>query len=183
MRTHRTRTALTGLAAAAVLGLAGCGGDDADTALPGTGDTGAGEDTTGEDALETLEPDDELVEPPVFAGGYGPDFVSDVDQYAQQQVQLDGQVTEVIQPGFFAMTAPDDPSVAPLLVVDTEAGSTGSLDPGTPVQVTGTLEEGFDVPTVESDQGVDLDDALFEPYAGQPFVVTDSVAVQEGATG
>ncbi|MGY1709211.1 hypothetical protein ACI8AC_06825 [Geodermatophilus sp. SYSU D00758] len=175
MRTHRTRTALTGLAAAVVLGLSGCGDDEP----VATGPQETADDTVAatEDPVdEEIEPGGELTEP-AFEGDYTEDFIDRAGGYTGEQVTLRGTVGEVLQPGLFTLTSTEDTSAAPILVIGIEAPE--SIDAGTPAQVTGTLMEGFEVTDVEDQQGVDLDDPLFEQYSGQPYLNADSVELQE----
>lgn len=49
--------------------------------------------------------------------------------------------------------------------------------------MTGTVQQAFDVATVEEDLGADLDDTLFEDYGSEPYVVADGVGVLENAEG
>ncbi len=158
-KTHarRLRTAVATGVAAAALGLAGCGED------PGTVD------------VPEVGPGSELAEP-AFEGQFGEDFLADVDGFTGRQVTVSGEVAEVLQPQVFALTSASD-AVEPILVVGGEVP--GSLEAGTPVQVSGSLEQGFDVVDVEDRVGFDLDDPLFEQYSGAPFLIAGTVQVQE----
>ena len=54
-----------------------------------------------------------------------------------------------------------------LLAVDKE---TTSLTPGSPVQVTGTLQPTFDTNQAQTFTGGNLDQAAFTAYNGKPYV-------------
>jgi hypothetical protein len=63
--------------------------------------------------------------------------------------------------------------VEPLLVVGAE--ETAELEPDLAVAVTGTVQQAFDLPRVEEDLGVDLNDELFEQWDGEPYIVAETV--------
>lgn len=47
------------------------------------------------------------------------------------------------------------------------------------VQVTGTVQEGFDVAGVEQELGVDLEDEAFTEFEGEPYIMATSGEVIE----
>ncbi|WNV77665.1 hypothetical protein [Geodermatophilus sp. DSM 44513] len=164
-RSRTARATVATVAAFATVGLAACG----DTAG----------DEAGADVEEVTEDDAAAAGP--YDGAYDSAFYGDVTSYVDEQVTLSADVNEVITPEAFTIAGADDTTVEPLLVV----GATGDdqLSPETTVEVTGTVMEGFTVTDVEQDLGIDLDDALFEEYADENYVVADSVEVLQNAQG
>lgn len=166
--TGRTRvsTAVVACAAFSVVGLTACGSDSA-----GTG--------TGADVEDVTE--DDIASPGPFDGAYDADLYDEVDSYVGEEVTLSADVNEVLSSGAFTIAGTDDTTVEALMVV----GATGDIDPApeTTVEVTGTVQQAFDVATVEEDLGADLDDTLFEDYGSEPYVVADGVGVLENAEG
>ncbi|TFV63485.1 hypothetical protein E4P41_04305 [Geodermatophilus sp. DF01-2] len=122
-------------------------------------------------------PGDELVEP-VFDGLYDEGFLADIDAYLDREVVLSGEVADVLSETAFAMTAAGNPAVEPIVVVTPDP--VPAVEPGAPVRVAGTLEAAFQILAVEEEQGIELEDPLFEEYAGSPFLLADTVEVTSG---
>jgi hypothetical protein len=111
------------------------------------------------------------------------EIVEDPQRYYGRTTTVDGAVGQVIEPRAFVMvegqTAQDGaPSAAELaeggvLVVRTggPAPDVAELDN---VRATGTLQE-FDITAFEQQQGVELDEALYEGYGGEPVLVAAGV--------
>lgn len=111
------------------------------------------------------------------------EIVEDPQRYYGRTTTVDGAVGQVIEPRAFVMvegqTAQDGaPSAAELaeggvLVVRTggPAPDVAELDS---VRATGTLQE-FDITAFEQQQGVELDDALYEGYRNEPVLVAAEI--------
>lgn len=160
---------------AAGAALAGCGAPESET-NPEMGTSVVS---------EIPEPTPDLLEAgpaEPYTGPYDADFAAQIGTYAETgeitdyegvEVTLTGEVHEVINPAAVAITDPQDPSVAPLLVVLEDADDT--LAEGDPVEVTGTVHAAYGVPSVEEDIGVPPDDDVLAHYDGEPFVWSTAV--------
>ncbi|WP_432496570.1 hypothetical protein [Kineococcus auxinigenes] len=157
------RTAAAGVVCFAALGLTACG----DTA-------GEEEGTTVEDVQEA---DDEALEGEAAAtpydGAYDGTFYDDVNTYVGQEVTVSAQIDRIVSPNAFVIAGTADTTVDPMLVVG--ASEVSGLTEGTLVEVTGTVHEAFDLPQVEEDTGVDLEDDLFNDYDAEPYITATSV--------
>lgn len=161
--TRRSLTVRTGMAAVAAfsaLGLAACGGDTAGT-------------EAGADVADVVE--EEPLEEGPFEGPYDTAFYEDMDSYVGQGVVLSADVNDVITPSAFTIAGTDDTAVEALLVVG--ATENNELAPETTVEVTGTVQQAFVLTEVEDELGIDLDDALFEEWEQEPYVMADDVEV------
>ncbi|MFC4903016.1 hypothetical protein [Kocuria oceani] len=166
MRAHSTRTTRTlaaGLFAVAGLGLAGCGSEGPET----------GADVEDVTDGEVVESSAAATEDPgamalAYEGDYNQDFYDEVTTYTGQQVTLSAEVSETISPDTFAIAG----AVDPLLIVEEQ--EIPPLDDGQVVQVTGTVQEGFDVAGVEQELGVDLEDEAFTEFEGEPYIMATS---------
>ncbi|WP_162460026.1 hypothetical protein, partial [Kocuria sediminis] len=156
--------------AAAGLALAGCG-----TEGPETGTDV--EDVTDGEVVEspTTSTDGATETDGAFAyeGEYNQDFYDQSTTYVGQQVTLSAEVSETLSPDAFAIAG----AVDPLLIIEEQ--EIPSLDEGQVVQVTGTVQEGFNVTTVEEDLGIDLDDAVFADYEGDPYIQATRAEILE----
>ena len=131
--------------------------------------------------------------PTMEGAAVGPaDIVEDPQRYYGRTTTVDGAVGQVIEPRAFVMVegqkARDGaPSAAELAEGGVLVVRTGGPAPNVTeldnVRVTGTLQE-FDVTAFEQQQGVELDDALYGGYQGEPVLVAAEVlpAQNEGAT-
>jgi len=159
------------LAAAAVAGVIAFSG----VGLAACGDTAG--DETGTSVEDIQEGDAPATSPTTAAGTYDGvydnTFHDGVNDYLGQTVTVSADVNEVVDGNTFTIAGTDDTSVDPLLV--TGAKSTSDLEPDLTVKVTGTVQEAFDLATVEDDLGVDLDDDLYDDWDGKPYIVASSV--------
>ncbi|MFZ0119515.1 MAG: hypothetical protein WBR33_23725 [Pseudonocardiaceae bacterium] len=89
--------------------------------------------------------------------------------YAGKQVTVSGTIAQVIGPHAVTIAATGDNAnnSQTLLAV---AKENLPLTPGSPVQVTGTLQPTFDANQAETFTGSNLDPAAFAPYNGKPYV-------------
>jgi hypothetical protein len=164
------------LAAATVIAvglpLAGCGTTDPATSTAGA--TAAGTASTAQPLREAP--------PAPYDGPYDAAFAEDVGTYPQtgeigvhegMEVTLTAEIGEVASPIAVAITDPQDPSVAPLLVVLENADTT--LRAGDPVKVTGTVHAAYNVPAVEENLGEAPDADVLAHYDGQPYIEATQV--------
>lgn len=162
--TSRTRR-LAGAVVAAGIGtgvLVGCGG----TAGP---ETGASVDEIQEEA-EAVDPGVGM-EPDVGADAGTAD---DVNRYVGQQVTVSAEVNEIVSPSAFTIAGTAGSGGADeLLIVANQPGTL--VEEESVVAVTGTVREGFDIAAVEAEYGFDDDDALYSTFAGQLYIVADSI--------
>lgn len=105
----------------------------------------------------------------VYVGPYDQAFIDDLGTYAAQEVTVTGAVEETLTPDAFTVGA----DVDPLLVIETQE-SIPPVDVGQEVEVTGTVEEIFEIVAVEEEFGIDLDDELFVAYESRPYLVASS---------
>ncbi len=159
-RTTTSRTAAAVLAAATALGVAACG------------DNESGADSEDVPAYEALEGSR-------YEGRYEAGFLESIDDYAGEEVTLDAAVEEVVGPDAFTISGTGDTYVEALLVVGAEQAD--ELTAEALVEITGTVRDGFGITDVEDELGVDLDDAVFEGFEGEPYLVADGVEVLEDA--
>lgn len=86
--------------------------------------------------------------------------------YAGKQVTVTGTVAQVVGPQAVTIAATGN-NAQTLLAV---AKENLPLTPGSPVQVTGTLQPTFDANQAVTFTGSNLDPAAFTPYNGKPYV-------------
>lgn len=139
--------------AVSALGLTACGGDD--TAGPETGTD-----------VEDIQEEDVAAGP--YDGVYDSAFYEDIESYEGEEVTVSADVNEIISSTSFTIAGTEDTDVESLLVVS--ATEVSGLEPDLTVAVTGTVQKAFDLPTVEEDLGVDLDDPLYEAYDQEPYI-------------
>ncbi|WP_162144856.1 hypothetical protein [Arthrobacter castelli] len=113
-----------------------------------------------------------------FSGVYSQQFHDDIDGYTGQEVTLTSQVRDNITPMFFAIGGTDDSGTdvtgdALLVVHDGEVVVTD----GAAVEVTGTVQESFDVSAVEEELGTELNLSALENWEGAAYVDADDVQV------
>ncbi|MCW4386149.1 hypothetical protein OH146_10230 [Salinibacterium sp. SYSU T00001] len=169
---RENRNWLTTLAIAGVLpltaaGLAGCSTDP--------------EEATDENVVEESEGNldetqDDLDVGGPYNGPYDDDFTEDYETYVGEEVTLTANVDTVISPESFTISGVESTTVEPLLVVhDGEV----TLEQGESVEVSGTVEEAFDLPTVEEDMELDLDDEDYADYDADNYIEATSVEMTD----
>jgi hypothetical protein len=164
---HTTRTAAAALVAAAGLGLTGCA-----TEGPETG-TDVADVTEGEVLESSPAPENTPTTGDPFTGAYDQDFYDERETYVGQEVTLSAEVNDVLDDDAFVIAGTADTTVDPLLVlynmdeIDVEEGQV--------VEVTGTVQEAFDLPTIEDETQKDLEDDLYQDYDQQPYLEATDV--------
>lgn len=156
-----------------VLGVAGCNS----TSGPETGTDV--EDIVEEEELideeDVAEEADPALEP--YDGAYDQDFYDDAESYVGQEVTVSADVTETLSDDTFVIAGGPDTTVDPLLIVENQ--EIPPLDVGQAVKLTGTVKQAFDVAVAEEELGIDLEDELYEDYAGDPYLSVTSAEVLE----
>lgn len=155
------RLALAGALSFTALGVASCGTEGPET----------GADV--EDVQEAPEETETNNAANPFDGPYDQGFLDDVDVREGQEVTVSANVNEIITPEAFTIAGTEDTTVDPLLVLHKNAEP--ELKPDLTVKVTGTVQVAFDLPAVEKDLDVDLDDALFEDWDGKPYLQASEI--------
>lgn len=166
-----TRAMAAGIVAVAGLGLAGC-----NTEGPEEG-TDVEDVSEGEVLESSPAPDNNPTAGDTFIGNYDQDFYDESETYAGQEVTLSAEVTETLSTDTFVIAGASGTAVDPLLIVEEQ--EIPPLDDGQVVQVTGTVQEGFDVAGVEQELGVDLEDEAFTEFEGEPYIMATSGEVIE----
>lgn len=155
MTTHYRRSAGAAaavLAAVTGLGLAGCGAEEPPADAPAEASADAPAAAV------------------AFAGPYDQAFVDEQVTYVDEEITLSAEVETVLDDDGFVLDGPGTESL--LVVYDMDLTD---IEEGRTVEVTGALEQAFDLPTVEEDVQQDLENELFEDYDQQPFLVATDV--------
>jgi hypothetical protein len=186
LKRHRTATTIAGALAAPVLLLSAC----SDTAGEETGasvediqedaDAGVAEEPLAEEpAAEEPLAEEGVAEEPLAEEGVaegdalGFDEVgADTESFVGQEVTVSAEVNEQLSENAFTI-AGEDSALEPLLVVSATGPMT--IVEGDAVQVSGTVMQAFDLPTVEQELGVDLQDDLFTEFEQQPYIQASAV--------
>jgi ketosteroid isomerase-like protein len=101
--------------------------------------------------------------------------LDDPAQFYGQTVTVEGNVTELLNERMVRLTDDDLIAADSLLVLHSVDDSLGvGMDQNARVQVTGMVEP-FVLADVESQFGIDLDDALFVGFENQPVLIADSI--------
>lgn len=158
---HRSRLIRALVAGAAALslavlslgGLAGCAGMGEDESPV---DFGEQEATLGEERLS-------------YDGDYSNDFVRDLNDFADQEVALTGEVHRVVSSDAFTLGGE---SVDELLVINAQRTD---VRKGDEVRVVGKLHRGLDRQAVESDLGRSLDAVALARWDAEPYLKAERV--------
>jgi hypothetical protein len=201
LKTSRVRgMILAGITSAALL-LGACGSTaPADTgSAPGASDTAPSTGDTTTDAMPTTTAGDTTTEamPTTTAGDTAAtapipgdttqaagevtiaELVANPSAYAGQTVTVMSTPRELVGDRAFRLndSATAMASAADnLLVIDAMSGNVSDTMLDQPIKVTGVVTT-LDVPTLEQQLGVDLDDSLFSDYANRPVLVATSVEI------
>lgn len=170
-----TRTFATGVLAAAGLALAGC-----NTAGPEEG-TDVEDVTEGEVLESSPAPQDgetgDVAPVTAYNGAYTQEFYDQSETYAGQEVTVSAEVTETLSTDTFVIAGAEGTAVEPLLIVEEQ--EIQAFDTGEVVQVTGTVQQDFDVAGAEEELGIDLEDELYADYVGEPYLMATSGEILE----
>lgn len=152
----------------AALGLAGC--NSTSGSEQGADVEDVAEENVEEENVAADEPADvELA----YDGVYDQAFYDDFDSYVGEKVTVSANVDEVVSNKSFTIAGTDDTSVEEVLVLHEKKLS--EINEGLTVKVTGKVMESFDVPTVEEEMNVDLDDESFEDWDGEHYIKATNV--------
>lgn len=124
----------------------------------------------GADVADVVE-DDNVAAP--YNGAFDSEFQDAYTSYIGEEVTVSADVNEIVSNTSFTIAGTDDTTVEALLVV-TQEEVTG-IEPGMAVAVTGTVMESFDLPTVEDDAGLDLEEDAHADYDGENYIVASEV--------
>lgn len=144
--------------------------------LAGCATSGSEEGADVEDVVEENEPlEDEVLEdeagPYAYDGIYDETFYDEYENYLGEEVTVSADVNEIVSDESFTIAGGFETTVEALLIV----GATADVEEGESVKVTGIVRQAFDLPTVESDMGLDLDDDLYMDWDGQNYIEASSV--------
>ncbi|MFI7481310.1 hypothetical protein ACH9EU_02725 [Kocuria sp. M1R5S2] len=161
----RARKLVGALAVAAAAGVStGCGAGNTPEPAPETESSPAQtEQTPGEQATVA------------YTGPYDEDFRTNVASYAGQQVNLTGEIADLV-PSRSAMvlTDPDNPDLDPLLVSAQYAFP--DAEEGAVVEITGTLQTNFQARVDQDD--VDNEAGFYDRHIGQPYLDQASLGAE-----
>lgn len=160
------KSAIIALLPTAVLGVAGCGEQSVYEAGVDLEDPDAGFLAGDEESDNSLDsgPYDEV---------YDQSFWDELTIYFGEQVTLSAQVKEPLEARAFTIAGMDDTTVNPLLVI--HQGEVQQVEPGQALIVNGTVHEYLDIEAVEEELGVDLDDAVYEDWENDPYLLATSI--------
>jgi DNA/RNA endonuclease YhcR with UshA esterase domain len=94
------------------------------------------------------------------------DVLNTTRSYTGQQVTITGTIAQIVSPHAITV-APTGDNAQTLLTLDKE---TMPLTPGSPVQITGTLQPTFDTNQAITFTGSNLNPAAFTPFTGKPYI-------------
>ncbi|MFI7585363.1 hypothetical protein ACH9DO_16460 [Kocuria sp. M1N1S27] len=150
----------------------------------GCGTSGPEEGTTVEDVAEGEG--GEVAEEPAaeepagegemaYDGVYDSAFYDDSESLVGEEVTVSAEVGSIVEPASsFTIAGTDDTTVEPLLIVH-DQGEMPELEEGLTVGVTGTVQDAFEIVTVEEELGVDLDDTLYADWEGERYIQANQV--------
>jgi DNA/RNA endonuclease YhcR with UshA esterase domain len=98
------------------------------------------------------------------------DVLNNTQSYASQQVTITGTIAQIVSPHAITVAPTGNNNgnnAQTLLALDKE---TMPLTPGSPVQITGTLQPTFDPNQAITFIGSNIDPAAFTPFNGKPYV-------------
>ncbi len=156
-------TALVALLALTGAVLSGCGPDMS----PQRG--------SGAEQLEIRDAEDVEELEDVYVGPLDQAFYEDIESYDLQVVTLVAEVSEVLAPRAFTVTAPEDPDVGPLPVVCVRGAGEVDLNPGASLLMAATPMRDLEPGEVADDLGLDVDADELEEWEGQTFLVATTV--------
>ncbi|WP_246199670.1 hypothetical protein [Arthrobacter zhaoguopingii] len=158
---HRARAALLASLALSTLSITACG-----TQEPGAA-------PQGQKSQPTLGTAPAPGGAPPYDGAYDQTFSDNFARYDGERVTVSAEVNEIISPAAFTIAGTEDTLADELLIV--HAAEESDLLEGLTVSVTGTVHTSFDVQDAETDLGVDLNEALYRGWNGQPYIEASAV--------
>lgn len=164
------RLMVAGIFAIAGLGLTGC-----NTEGPEEGTDV--EDISEGDVAQTPSATEETDVITGYEGPYDEAFAGEVEAYVGEEVTVSAEVTGTLSDSTFVIAGDVGTTVDPLLIVEEQ--EIPPLDEGQVVQLTGTVEEGFDVVDAEESLGIELEDELYADYVGEPYIAATSGEILE----
>ena len=166
-----TRMAAAGIISLGAFGMVGCdtAGNEAGTDVEDVQEEGDNPDVTG----QATDAAGEDVRTPLFVGPYDQAFNDEADIYVGEVVTVSANVNEIVTPMSFTIAGTDETTVDPLLIV--HDGQMTDLSEGTAVEVTGTYQEAFDLPTVEENMDLDLEDDGFADHDKEPYIEATNI--------
>lgn len=167
-----TRVMAAGIFAVAGLGLAGCNTEGPEQ---GTDVEDISEGEVLESSPAPQEGEAELSTG--YAGPYDQAFYDQNETYAGQEVNVSAEVAETLSTDAFVIAGAAGTTVDPLLIVEEQ--EIPPLDEGQVVEVTGTVQQDFDIAAVEQELGIDLEDDLYADYVGEPYIMATSGEILE----
>lgn len=120
----------------------------------------------------SADDDTEAIGPPPSESVEGAEFFQDPGQFAGDRITIAAEIDEILNPDAFTLVPnPEADDVKVLVVhpgdIDVEVGS--------PVEVTGTLVEDFDPPSVQPFRDVFAQDPAFQQFVGAPYLEADAI--------
>ncbi len=175
---QNTRLLVAGIFAVAGLALAGCNTEGPEEGVD-VEDISEGDVAASSPAVETPMATETPIVGQGYAGLYDQNFYDDAkaDAYAGQEVTVSAEVTETLSDDTFVIAGTANTAVDPLLIVEEE--EIPGLDVGQVVQVTGTVQKSFDVAAAEEMLDIDLDDAAYADFVGEPYLSVTSGEILE----
>jgi hypothetical protein len=127
-----------------------------------------------EDEYAAVDDEGFYQDEPAGAGGATVEAISENPaQYAGQSVTVTGEIGERVSDSAVRLQGNDPAMAASLLVLDNR-GQPITVGEDEQVRVTGNVQM-FQMAQAESQLGIDLDDARFGQYEGQPVLMATSV--------
>lgn len=111
------------------------------------------------------------------------DYTDNPSEYYGDQIELSGQVTQVLGPNAFAIGGDEFVGGQQVIIVGAQQlnqiveGEAVEITTDQVVQATGTARE-FNLTEIENEVGYQLDDNLFSEFEGNPALAASSVEVQ-----
>jgi hypothetical protein len=98
------------------------------------------------------------------------DVLNNTQSYTGKPVTVTGTIAQVLGPNAVTIAATGSNNANNAQTLLAVAKENLPLNPGSPVQVTGTLQPTFDANQAQTFTGSNLDPATFTPYNGKPYV-------------
>lgn len=173
--TPRTNPILAAVLCLSAGVVAGCGSTQAPDAGSGAETTEAAEaqsspeQTSGSFSATPSAPGSADEPANGYAGAYDETFRTGLGAYSGQRVTLTGEVGDLIgSRSAYELLDPAEPNLDPLLISAQHA--VPDLEVGDLVEVTGTVQEGFQPPVVEEAVAGDEEVGFYDQHLGEPYL-------------